>query len=112
MNEEGVIEKIKEVILDECGKAGVEVVKIILFGSRARGDAKPDSDFDVYVVVKEIDFNVYKRLYSSLLWRFAEEGINVDVILRTEDAFEKNKEFLGYVSYYVNKEGVLLWMKN
>ncbi|HOJ85463.1 MAG TPA: nucleotidyltransferase domain-containing protein [Elusimicrobiales bacterium] len=112
MNEKEAIEKIKNVILDECNKAGVEVLKIILFGSRARGDAKKDSDFDVYVVVKDIDFMVYKKLYSSLLWRFAEVGLDVDIVLRTKEVFDRNKEFLGYVSYYVNRDGVVLWMKS
>ena len=31
---------------------GDRLVKIILFGSQARGDAKPDSDIDVLVVLK------------------------------------------------------------
>jgi len=34
--------------------------KIILFGSRARGDAKPDSDIDLLVVEKS-DLPRYKR---------------------------------------------------
>ncbi len=56
---------IKQVILEEAGKLGVEVEKIILFGSRARGEARPDSDYDILVVVKgELDWR--KRL---LLWR-------------------------------------------
>ena len=31
---------------------GERLVKVILFGSRARGDADPDSDIDVLVVLK------------------------------------------------------------
>ncbi len=31
---------------------GDRLVKIILYGSQARGDAKPDSDIDVLVVLK------------------------------------------------------------
>ncbi|MBR8836568.1 MAG: nucleotidyltransferase domain-containing protein [Stigonema ocellatum SAG 48.90 = DSM 106950] len=31
---------------------GDRLVKMILFGSQARGDAKPDSDIDVLVVLK------------------------------------------------------------
>jgi uncharacterized protein len=30
---------------------GSRVCRIILFGSRARGDARPDSDFDLLVVL-------------------------------------------------------------
>ena len=40
-------------ILDEIVRRIVEVAdpdKIILFGSRARGDARPDSDYDILVI--------------------------------------------------------------
>src|SRR5215471_13769906 len=31
-----------------------DVEKLILFGSRARGEARPDSDYDVAVVVRDL----------------------------------------------------------
>ncbi len=35
-------------------KVWPHVQKILLFGSRARGNARPDSDFDVLMVVPEL----------------------------------------------------------
>ena len=32
---------------------GARIDRVILFGSRARGDARPDSDYDVAVFLKE-----------------------------------------------------------
>lgn len=32
---------------------GRRLVRVVLFGSRARGDAKPDSDFDIAVFIKD-----------------------------------------------------------
>ena len=32
---------------------GARVDRVVLFGSRARGDARPDSDYDVAVFLKE-----------------------------------------------------------
>ena len=57
--------------------------KIILFGSRARGDARPDSDFDV-LVIKESSEPGYRRdapLYLALA------GLNapVDVMVYTPE---------------------------
>ena len=57
--------------------------KIILFGSRARGDARPGSDFDL-LVIKESDEPCYRRdapLYLALA------GVNapVDVLTYTPE---------------------------
>jgi uncharacterized protein len=39
--------------LDEAYGARIE--RVVLFGSRARGDARPDSDYDVAVFLKDLD---------------------------------------------------------
>jgi len=44
---------IKEVINETLKAYNLEAEKIILFGSRARGDHKKDSDWDILVVVKQ-----------------------------------------------------------
>ena len=111
MKDNEKLEKIKEIILDECKKMGIGVERIILFGSRARGENKENSDFDIYVVVDDIEFFAYKKLYSKLLWRFAELDLNVDIIIRPFKAFEKNKNFLGFISHYANKEGISIWKR-
>ncbi len=43
---------IKEIILNVAKKYNIEVDKIILFGSRARGDYREDSDWDLLIVTK------------------------------------------------------------
>jgi predicted nucleotidyltransferase len=43
-----VLQQVKDHILAADGRA---VRRVILFGSRARGDARPDSDYDVLVLV-------------------------------------------------------------
>ena len=34
---------------------GSRIERLVLFGSRARGDARPDSDYDIAVFLKEAD---------------------------------------------------------
>ncbi len=34
----------RRIVLEEAGRLGVEVERVILFGIRARGDAREDSD--------------------------------------------------------------------
>ncbi|MGO8801135.1 MAG: nucleotidyltransferase domain-containing protein [Roseiarcus sp.] len=38
--------------LDEA--YGERIERVVLFGSRARGDARPDSDYDVAVFLKDL----------------------------------------------------------
>jgi len=61
--------------------------KIILFGSRARGDARPNSDFDV-LVIKESNEPRYRRsvpLYVAL----ANIPAEVEVMVYTAEEIEE-----------------------
>ena len=40
---------------------GDRIKSILLFGSRARGDHDPGSDYDVMVLVEDIEGNVFRR---------------------------------------------------
>lgn len=53
--------------------------KIWAFGSRARGDAQPDSDFDICVVVDKLDRATWKTL-SDIAWGI---GFKHDVVITT-----------------------------
>jgi predicted nucleotidyltransferase len=43
-----------------CIRAAGDPIKIVLFGSRARDDARPDSDIDI-LIIEESDLPRYKR---------------------------------------------------
>ncbi|MEM0480874.1 MAG: nucleotidyltransferase domain-containing protein, partial [Candidatus Aenigmatarchaeota archaeon] len=47
------LQKIKEIILNIAKEMNIEIDKIILFGSRARGDYREDSDYDLLIITKE-----------------------------------------------------------
>lgn len=56
-----VLDTTRRVVLEEAGRLGVKVDRIILFGSRARGDAREDSDYDILVVIRgKLDWRVKK----------------------------------------------------
>lgn len=58
-----------------------------MFGSQARGDARPNSDFDV-LVIKESDEPRYRRsvpLYVAL----ADLPVEVEVMVYTPDEVEE-----------------------
>ena len=101
------LEIAKKIIMEEVEKAGYEVGKIILFGSRARGDYKEGSDWDFFVV---IDRNIFKEdmkmILRNIRRRMAVNNISNDIVIKSKDIYKNQKNDTGFLSYYVNKEGV------
>jgi len=86
---------------------GIEYEKIILFGSRARGDNRKDSDFDLMVVVPknlliEDKFKIQKILRTTLAKRF----IDADVIVKSIEEINRYKNITGSIVKYANREGI------
>ena len=54
----------------------IKPVAVILYGSHAKGNARPDSDVDIAVVVKDFDGDWLTA--SSKLWRLR-RGISDDI---------------------------------
>ena len=77
---------------------------IFLFGSRARGTERPDSDFDLMMVTpddKPLDC-------LSACKPVAGCGVSVDVVPYRYSAFEENRKVAGMLPYVVDREGKLL----
>jgi len=100
-------EKIKEKVYKIFREADVGVNRIILFGSRARGDWERDSDWDLLIVVdRELARNEKMKLSHLLRKELAEEYIPCDVIIKSEKEIEYYKDFFGTVTYEALKEGI------
>lgn len=77
-------------ILDEIISRIVSVAdpdKIILFGSGARGEMKPDSDLDLLVVKSEPVHR--RRLSQAIYMNLFGVGRAVDIIVATPDDIER-----------------------
>jgi predicted nucleotidyltransferase len=99
--------EVKKIITEECEKAGFNVVKIILFGSRVRGDYTEESDWDLLVILdKYITFNELKKLTGSIQLKLAAINFSNDLIFRGINQFNKSMKVVGNISYYANKEGI------
>ena len=85
---------------------GQSIRKIILYGSRAQGTARPDSDFDVLVVEADpvVKHDERRRLRASLV------GVPyaVDVWVMGEVEFEETKNVIGGLAFPAHKYGVVL----
>ncbi len=58
-----------------------EVERIILFGSRARGDARPDSDWDFLIIMPSKERSIRRGIAVRKAARI--HGIPIDFLVRT-----------------------------
>ena len=93
-----VIEKLVSNVV-EC----VDPLRIILFGSAARGDMGVHSDLDLLVVVPE---GVHRRKTAQKLYReITGLGVPFDIVVATPNDLEKYKQNVGFIYKSVLKEG-------
>ena len=87
--------------------AGDRVERVILFGSRARGDAHPDSDYDLLVVTDErMSREDEDRLRSAArLGR----GQVPEVWTVSEEAFHATRDVVGWLSYFACYDGIVIY---
>ena len=101
---------ISEETIQKAGRRLVEAAapsKVILFGSYARGNADETSDLDFVVIephVKEAGEEMV-RLRAVI----GDVGVGVDVLVYSEEEFERRSQVAGTVLYWVRKEGRVLY---
>ena len=103
---QSILNTAKGIIKEELEKQGYRIVKIFLFGSRARGKGGKDSDWD-FSVITEGDVSQEKKweIIMRIKRRLAKKIPN-DVFIRTEKEVESQKRDVGMITYYALKEGI------
>lgn len=98
----------KGIIIEEVEKAGCKLDRIILFGSRARGDYEEGSDYDFLVVINK-DLSRAERLdLARHIRKRLARHIASDIIIKYAGRLEKEKNDKGLLSYYALGEGMLI----
>ena len=92
----------------------VDPERIYLFGSRARGNARADSDVDLLIVERKSfgpqhsRFQEINRVYRVL----SSFRIPKDILLYSDDEFAKWRTSINHVVGRCNREGKLLYERS
>ncbi|MCY3825096.1 MAG: nucleotidyltransferase domain-containing protein [Nitrospinae bacterium] len=107
--DDALLRRMVETIVDE-----VDPEQVILFGSRARGEAAADSDVD-FVVVEAAPFGDGRdrRAETTRLWRaLAGFDISKDILLFSFDEVEYWRDSLNHVLARALREGEVLYERS
>jgi predicted nucleotidyltransferase len=98
-----VLGEIVRRLVDDC-----QPERIYLFGSRARGNAGADSDYDIMVVVAQSDEPAYRRAQRahSLIWDL---GAAADILVWTREAWGSRVHLRASLPATIAREGRLLY---
>ncbi len=82
-------------------------IKVILFGSYARGDAREDSDLDLLLVEKEVPdpTGEYLRLREAL----GPMSVGVDLLIYPQEEFERRHDWCSTPVFWAVREGRVLY---
>ncbi|ASJ16597.1 hypothetical protein A3L04_05700 [Thermococcus chitonophagus] len=90
---EKILRNLKAIIVEEFERRGIKVREIILFGSRAKGNSKESSDWDIMVVIEdnidretynELGYSVYRRVDIPLDWRSTRTSQDSSITMQYE----------------------------
>ncbi len=84
-------------------------IRVVLFGSHARGDAKPDSDVDLLIVVDGEALKTRPRLDGSLYERMVGIPVSKDFVLTTPKSIARYGHLVGTVLRPALREGITLY---
>jgi uncharacterized protein len=87
--------------------ASKPVKRVILYGSRARGTAKPQSDFDFLVI--EADPVSKREEMNRLRHALSDRSEMIDAWVMGEQEFEETKTVIGGLAYPAHKYGVVVY---
>jgi hypothetical protein len=87
---------------------GADGFRMILFGSRARGDYGDDSDVDVAILVPELTREMKNRILEEVAEFELEHLFPISALILSEDEFNRLKMRERRIALDIDREGIPL----
>jgi predicted nucleotidyltransferase len=97
-------------ILDKIINAILQVIipdKIILFGSQAKGEARPDSDYDILIIKANVEYR--RKTAQEIHKKLIGTNTSVDIIIETPERLDKYKDVVDYIYKSILEEGIVIY---
>ena len=87
---------------------GDSLIKMVLFGSRARGDYDEDSDIDIAIIVRSLSKELKNNIFSQVAEIELKYLRPISSIIFSETEFNRLKERERRIALDIESEGILL----
>jgi predicted nucleotidyltransferase len=99
---------LKELKQGMQSQLGDRLVKMVVFGSRARGDFDAESDTDIAIIVRELSRELKYQIFDTVAEIEMKFIIPLSVIVFSENEFERLKKRERRIALDIEKEGIPL----
>lgn len=108
MNKPSCGDPVVERFLSSVSPLMEEIEEIYLFGSRCREDWRPDSDYDLLIVVRKKDREMIDKLYDAVMDVLLESGRLISLKIFTRSEFHRLRSIPTPFMQNVMREGIKL----
>ena len=103
-------DKEKEILqkIRAAAKSVLPDATVIFFGSRARGDAREYSDWDILVLTETVDWKIEQQVFSALFEVELDEDIIIGPLILPRDEWDFKRFKDHPIHERVDEEGILV----
>lgn len=89
-------------------RMGSNLKKAVLFGSRAKGISKADSDYDLLLVLKKRNHEIIDGIYDEVVDFLNDRGIDISLKIYTEEIYNSKMTLVTPFMAEIKKTGISL----
>jgi predicted nucleotidyltransferase len=91
---------------------GDDLLRVVLFGSKARGNCDDESDLDVLVVLHGQDYwDCWREITDLTTWLLLETGVNISALVRDQAGYRWWATHHAPIYNSIRRDGVEIWIK-